>query len=40
LPIFLHFGMTIVGLPYGHHGQMRPDEIIGGSPFGVTTIAG
>ena len=36
----LHFGMTIVGLPYSHQGQMSMDEIVGGSPYGATTIAG
>lgn len=36
----LHFGMVIVGLPYSHQGQMRIDEIVGGSPYGATTIAG
>jgi len=36
----LHFGMTIVGLPYSHQGQMTLDEITGGSPYGATTIAG
>lgn len=36
----LHFGMTIVGLPYSFQGQMRLDEITGGSPYGATTIAG
>jgi len=36
----LHFGMTIVGLPYSHAGQMTLDEIVGGSPYGATTIAG
>ena len=36
----LHFGMTIVGLPYGYHAQMTLDEITGGSPYGATTIAG
>lgn len=36
----LHFGMTIVGLPYSHAGQMSLDEIVGGSPYGATTIAG
>jgi NAD(P)H dehydrogenase (quinone) len=36
----LHFGMTIVGLDYGHAGQMTLDEITGGSPYGATTIAG
>jgi NAD(P)H dehydrogenase (quinone) len=36
----LHFGMVIVGLDYGHAGQMRLDEVTGGSPYGSTTIAG
>jgi len=36
----LHFGMIIVGLDYGHAGQMTLDEITGGSPYGATTIAG
>ena len=36
----LHFGLTIVGLPYSHQGQMTLDEIVGGSPYGATTIAG
>src|ERR1700739_2058865 len=36
----LHFGMVIVGLDYGHAGQMTLDEITGGSPYGATTIAG
>jgi len=35
-----HLGMTIVGLPYSHQGQMRIDEIVGGAPYGATTIAG
>ncbi len=36
----MHFGMVIVGLPYSHQGQMSMDEIVGGSPYGATTIAG
>src|ERR1700726_3599263 len=36
----LHFGMTIVGLPYSHQGQMTLDEIAGGAPYGATTVAG
>jgi len=36
----LHFGMTIVGLPYSFAGQMSLDEVVGGSPYGATTIAG
>lgn len=34
----LHFGMVIAGLPYSFQGQMRQDEITGGSPYGITTI--
>jgi NAD(P)H dehydrogenase (quinone) len=36
----LHFGLTIVGLPYSHQGQMTLEEIVGGAPYGSTTIAG
>jgi NAD(P)H dehydrogenase (quinone) len=36
----LHLGMTIVGLPYSHQGQMSMSEIVGGAPYGATTIAG
>lgn len=36
----LHFGMVVVGLPYSYQGQMTLDEIVGGSPYGATTIAG
>jgi NAD(P)H dehydrogenase (quinone) len=36
----LHHGMVIVGLPYSFQGQMRTDEITGGSPYGASTIAG
>jgi NAD(P)H dehydrogenase (quinone) len=36
----LHQGMVIVGLPYTFQGQMRMDEITGGSPYGTSTIAG
>jgi NAD(P)H dehydrogenase (quinone) len=32
--------MTVVGLPYSFQGQMTLDEIVGGSPYGATTIAG
>lgn len=35
-----HFGMVTVGLPYAFQGQMRLDEITGGSPYGASTIAG
>jgi len=36
----LHHGMIVVGLPYAFRGQMRMDEITGGSPYGAGTIAG
>ena len=36
----LHFGLVIVGLPYSFQGQMKLDEVVGGSPYGATTIAG
>ena len=36
----LHFGFVIVGLPYSHAGQMTLEEIVGGAPYGSTTIAG
>jgi len=36
----LHFGMTVVGMDYGHAGQMTLDEITGGSPYGASTITG
>jgi NAD(P)H dehydrogenase (quinone) len=34
----LHHGMVIVGLPYAFQGQMKLDEVTGGSPYGATTI--
>ena len=37
--VLLHQGMVIVGLPYSWQGQMRMDEITGGSPYGASTIA-
>lgn len=36
----MHQGMVIVGLPYTFAGQMRMDEITGGSPYGATTLSG
>ena len=32
--------MVVVGLPYSFQGQMGVEEIMGGSPYGATTIAG
>ena len=36
----LHHGMVIVGLPYAWQGQMGHEEVTGGSPYGIGTIAG
>lgn len=36
----LHFGMVIVGMDYGFSGQQSDKEIVGGAPYGATTIAG
>lgn len=36
----LHFGMVVVGLPYSYAPQMTLDEMVGGSPYGASTIAG
>ena len=36
----LHLGLVVVGLNYGFAGQMKLDEVTGGSPYGATTIAG
>jgi NAD(P)H dehydrogenase (quinone) len=38
--VLLHLGFVIVGLPYSFQGQLRLDEITGGTPYGATTIAG
>ena len=35
----LHFGMVIVGLPYAFQGQLKLDEVTGGSPYGASTLA-
>ncbi len=35
----MHLGMTIVGLPYSFQGQLKLDEVTGGTPYGATTIA-
>lgn len=36
----LHFGMVIVGMDYGFSGQQNDKEIVGGAPYGASTIAG
>jgi NAD(P)H dehydrogenase (quinone) len=38
--VLLHHGMVIVGLPYAWQGQLKLDEITGGTPYGATTITG
>ncbi len=35
----IHHGMIISGLPYSFQGQLRLDEVTGGSPYGATTLA-
>jgi NAD(P)H dehydrogenase (quinone) len=40
IPTLMHLGMVVVGLPYSFSGQMRIDEVMGGSPYGAATIAG
>jgi NAD(P)H dehydrogenase (quinone) len=35
----MHLGMIIVGLPYSHQGMMDMTQIVGGAPYGATTIA-
>ena len=35
----LHLGLVVVGLPYAFQGQLKLDEVSGGSPYGATTIA-
>jgi len=35
----LHHGLSIVGLDYGFQAQMGVDEVLGGTPYGATTIA-
>ena len=35
----LHHGMTIVGLDYGFSGLNGVSEVMGGTPYGASTIA-
>ncbi len=37
--VLLHHGMVIVGLPYSYQGQTGVKELVGGSPYGASTIA-
>lgn len=36
----MHFGMIVVGLPYAFREQMTLDEIVGGAPYGASTVTG
>jgi len=40
IPTLMHQGMVVVGLPYSFQGQMGVDEVMGGSPYGASTIVG
>jgi len=40
LPFFLHQGLVYAGLPYAFAEQTSVAEIVGGSPYGASTIAG
>lgn len=38
--VLLHHGLVVAGLPYSFQGQMDNSQIVGGSPYGASTIAG
>jgi NAD(P)H dehydrogenase (quinone) len=38
IPTMMHHGMVVVGLPYAFQGQMGVKEVMGGSPYGASTI--
>lgn len=40
IPTLMHHGMVVVGLPYAFAGQMGVGEVMGGSPYGASTITG
>ena len=40
LPVLMHHGMIIVGLPYTEAGLMGVAEVSGGSPYGAGTVSG
>jgi NAD(P)H dehydrogenase (quinone) len=40
ITVLLHHGLLIAGLPYSFKEQMGLGEILGGSPYGASTIAG
>jgi NAD(P)H dehydrogenase (quinone) len=39
IPVLLHHGMVVAGLPYAFQGQMGVSEVMGGTPYGASTIA-
>jgi len=36
----LHHGLVVSGLPYSFQGQLKLDEVTGGTPYGASTLAG
>ncbi|MDB5569762.1 MAG: NAD(P)H:quinone oxidoreductase [Hyphomicrobiales bacterium] len=38
--VLLHLGFVVAGLPYSFAGQMGLGEVMGGTPYGASTIAG
>ena len=36
----LHHGLVVTGLPYSFQGQLKLDEVTGGTPYGASTLAG
>lgn len=38
-PVLLHLGFVVVGLPYSFQGQTGVSEVMGGTPYGASTIA-
>ena len=40
LPVLMHLGFVIAGLPYSFQGQMGHAEVMGNSPYGASTVAG
>jgi len=40
LPVLFHLGFIYVGMPYSQKLQQKQNVIVGGSPYGPSTIAG
>ena len=36
----LHHGLVVTGLPYSFAGQLGVDTVMGGTPYGASTLAG